>query len=91
MGQLVRAVAAGRRAKELFKSIKSVSVKANPFDESAATAREFLRRVRTTPVLRANPKLDVKLDIVEEYGTPVVDIGYRKCFSLCHVSLFQTN
>jgi hypothetical protein len=39
MGQLVRAVAAGRKARALFKSLSRVEVSFNPFDPSATTAR----------------------------------------------------
>lgn len=39
MGQLVRAVAAGRSAKELFKTLQKVTVTANPFDRRSTTAR----------------------------------------------------
>jgi hypothetical protein len=39
MGQLVRAVAAGRKARALFKTLSRVEVSFNPFDPSATTAR----------------------------------------------------
>jgi hypothetical protein len=39
MGQLVRAVAAGRKARALFKTLSRVEVAFNPFDPSATTAR----------------------------------------------------
>lgn len=39
MGQLVRAVAASRRATELFKTLDKVRVVMNPFDHRSTTAR----------------------------------------------------
>lgn len=39
MGQLVRAVAAGKRSKEIFKTLKHVTVTINPFDHRSTTAR----------------------------------------------------
>lgn len=42
MGQLVRSLMVGKRARELFKTLKQVQVTVNPFDEKATTARYVL-------------------------------------------------
>ncbi|PXF44846.1 hypothetical protein BWQ96_05429 [Gracilariopsis chorda] len=76
MGQLVRSVAASRQAKELFKALQKVNVTVNPFDHRATTAREFLRRVRTPPVKKANPKLKTELILSEEYGNANIELLY---------------
>lgn len=39
MGQLVRSLAVGRKSRELFKSLRKVTVTMNPFDEPSTTAR----------------------------------------------------
>jgi hypothetical protein len=39
MGQLVRSIAAGRKASALFKALTRVEVTFNPFDAQATTAR----------------------------------------------------
>ncbi|CAN8073372.1 unnamed protein product [Agarophyton chilense] len=80
MGQLVRSLAAARQAKELFKTLQKVTVTANPFDYRSTTAREFLRRVRTPPVKRSNPKLLTELTITEEYGNPTIELLYGDGF-----------
>lgn len=38
--------------------------------------REFLQRVRTSPVKKANPKMQVDVKVIEEYGTSSIDLKY---------------
>ena len=51
MGQLVRAVAAGRRSRFLFKTLKQVEIRFNPFDHRSTTARYALSPIGTLRLL----------------------------------------
>mmetsp|Transcript_23439 Transcript_23439/g.28186 ORF Transcript_23439/g.28186 Transcript_23439/m.28186 type:complete len:115 (+) Transcript_23439:124-468(+) len=51
----------------LFKYVKSVDVKFNPFDNRTTSAREVLRQVMAERYSKANPKLQINTHVV---GTP---------------------
>jgi len=80
MGQLVRSLAAGRKASVLFRTLKHVKVEYNPYDGKATTAREFVRRVRTSAVEGSNKELKITVNSREEYGSASIGLEYSDGF-----------
>eukprot|EP00170_Pyropia_yezoensis_P010148 contig_46396_g10186 len=76
MGQLVRSLRAGSRARILFKHVAKATVAFNPFDPRAVAAREFLTRVQTPPVRKENPKLAVVAEVLATPAPPTIDLEY---------------
>ncbi|OSX79533.1 hypothetical protein BU14_0075s0023 [Porphyra umbilicalis] len=76
MGQLVRALRAGSRARILFKHVAKATVSFDPFDPRAVAAREFLTRVQTPPVRKENPALSVVARVLDAPAAPTVDLQY---------------
>lgn len=48
-----------------------------------ADGREFVRRVRSPVVRKANPKMKVDVRLVEEYGTATISLEYGKMARRC--------
>mmetsp|Transcript_11652 Transcript_11652/g.19353 ORF Transcript_11652/g.19353 Transcript_11652/m.19353 type:complete len:113 (-) Transcript_11652:97-435(-) len=54
----------------LFKYIKVVDIRFNPFDGRSKSVKELLRQVQATRYSKANPKLEIKKQILATADAP---------------------
>jgi len=60
----------------LFKYVKKVDIRFNPFDTRTRSARELLRQIQAERYSKANPKLTINIDIVDTIDPPKIDFEY---------------
>lgn len=56
----------------LFRYVRNVDIKFNPFDSRTRSARELLRQVQADRYKKANPKLEVKSSVLSTPDAPSV-------------------
>jgi hypothetical protein len=69
MGKLSQALRNVRSNVNLFRSIKKCRVSFDPYDQASTSAREFLRRLNSPRVRKANPRLEVQTLVSDEGGS----------------------
>ncbi|GFH50083.1 hypothetical protein CTEN210_06559 [Chaetoceros tenuissimus] len=60
----------------LFKYVKKVDIKFNPFDSRTKSARELLRQVQADRFKKANPKLKINAKVLGTVAPPSVSIEF---------------
>lgn len=57
----------------LFKYVRTIDIKFNPFDARATSAKELVRRMKAPRFQKANPKLQVLVDVNQYPTAPSVN------------------
>mmetsp|Transcript_21261 Transcript_21261/g.24165 ORF Transcript_21261/g.24165 Transcript_21261/m.24165 type:complete len:117 (+) Transcript_21261:67-417(+) len=69
---------------QLFKYVRRVDIKFNPFDNRTRSARELMRQVQATRIQKANPKIKINTQILGTVDPPSVEFefvdGNKKIF-----------
>mmetsp|Transcript_23181 Transcript_23181/g.33907 ORF Transcript_23181/g.33907 Transcript_23181/m.33907 type:complete len:114 (+) Transcript_23181:224-565(+) len=60
----------------LFKYVKRVDIRFNPFDDRTRSARELMRQVQAERFIKANPKLKINKNVVGTIDTPSVEFEF---------------
>eukprot|EP01083_Nonionella_stella_P145698 457047_1 len=61
---------------QLFKFVKRVDIKINPFDNRTRSARELMSQMKSERLSRANPKMNVNINIVGTADPPLVEFEF---------------
>uniref|UniRef100_A0A6U6G9Y6 Large ribosomal subunit protein mL53 n=1 Tax=Odontella aurita TaxID=265563 RepID=A0A6U6G9Y6_9STRA len=60
----------------LFKYVRTVDIKFNPFDGRTGSAKELLRQVLANRYRKANPKLEIKKNVVFTAEPPLIKFKF---------------
>lgn len=60
----------------LFKYIKTIDIKFNPFDSRTRSARELMRQVEAARLKKSNPKLKINTTVVGTVDPPHVGFEF---------------
>lgn len=60
----------------LFKYVRTVDIKFNPFDTRTASAKELMAQVMAERFKKANPKLEIKKNLVYTPDSPLITFKF---------------